>query len=150
LARTWHRWKFHLSALVLLVPLGLTPTFFAEGPDTSLVTRSVTAGGLVVDLAATTEPPYRGADGRPMKDFNVILRPQDIDRVRAAFLHIGKPRLLRAAGALSHGNPYRGHAHVPIPDRGSGPKEVWLTLERWDGRIHQASVPLAEFLGDQG
>ena len=67
-----------------------------------------------------------------------------IDQVKAAYLRIGKPRSLRAAGVIFFGTPYRMGATLPIPERTKADAELWITLEGWDGSMHQAAIPLSQ------
>ena len=79
-----------------------------------------------------------------MKSFNAALCETCIEQVKAAYLRIGKPRSLRAAGVIFFGTPYRLSATLPIPERTQADAELWITLEGWDGSMHQASIPLSE------
>ncbi|MBN0252810.1 thiamine pyrophosphate-binding protein, partial [Pseudomonas aeruginosa] len=51
---------------------------------------------------------------------------------------------LRAAGVIFFGSPYRMGTSVQIPPRTRPDAELWITMEGWDGSMHQASIPLAE------
>lgn len=62
-------------------------------------------------------------------------------QVKATYLRIGKPRSLRAAGVIFFGSPYRMGTSVPIPPRTRPDAELWITMEGWDGSMHQASIP---------
>jgi hypothetical protein len=33
---------------------------------------------------------------------------------------------------------------VAVPPRARADDQLWLTVEAWDGSVHQASLPLAE------
>ena len=76
--------------------------------------------------------------------FNAALCQACIPQVKATYLRIGKPRSLRAAGVIFFGSPYRMGTSVPIPPRTRPDAELWITMEGWDGSMHQASIPLAE------
>jgi hypothetical protein len=67
-----------------------------------------------------------------------------VKHIRAIFLRIGKPRSARAYGAAAGGNPHRGRSFLLIPQRATPGDELWITVEGWDGSVHQASVPLAQ------
>ena len=45
LSRFWHKWRFHINVLLLLVPLGFMPKYFADAAlfrgDTGLGEREV-------------------------------------------------------------------------------------------------------------
>jgi len=64
--------------------------------------------------------------------------------VKAVYLRIGKPRSLRAAGTIFFGAPYRMGTNLPVPPRTRPDAQVWVTIEGWDGSMHQAAVPLAK------
>jgi hypothetical protein len=68
--------------------------------------------------------------------------PACVDQVKAAYLRVGKPRNIRTAGALFSGTPYRQTAEMRIPDRTTADDVLWLTLEGWDGALHQATIPI--------
>lgn len=78
------------------------------------------------------------------KVFNASICKTCIDQVKAVYLRIGKPRSLRAAGTIFFGPPYRMGTSLPIPLKTRPDAEIWITLEGWDGSMHQASVPLAK------
>ena len=78
------------------------------------------------------------------KSFNAALCKACINDVKAVYLRIGKPRSLRAAGTIFFGAPYRMGTNLPIPPRTKPDAQIWITLEGWDGSMHQASVPLAK------
>lgn len=145
----WQRGKFHVSALVMLVPVPFLPDYLAEKPQPRVpeIHRQVTAGPFALGLSTEDRPPYRGSAGERMKDYDVSFRPGDMDVIRGVFLRVGKPRNLRTAGALAGSGPYRQHAHVMVPDPLTGAEELWVTVETWGGQVHQASVPLSEVLG---
>lgn len=147
--KSWHRGKFHLSALMMLVPLPFLPNYFSPKPIFAPpeIRRDVSAGPFPITLVTYDESPHRAGNGEWMKEYHVHLRPADIDKVRGVFLRVGKPRNLRAAGALGFGNPYEREAEVAVPAEPAGTEELWVTVEDWSGRIHQTSTPLAGFLG---
>ncbi|HXR01838.1 MAG TPA: thiamine pyrophosphate-binding protein, partial [Pseudomonas sp.] len=60
------------------------------------------------------------------------------------YLRIGKPRSLRAAGSIFFGTPYRMGTTVAVPERTAGDAQLWITMEGWDGSLHQAAVPLTQ------
>lgn len=147
-----HRWRFHLSALVLALPLLYAPTFFREEAfyfgDAGLGARElpeVSIGPWKVRIAeySASAPVAQGLAG-PMKRFAMRLSPESARSIKASYLKIGKPRSLRAAGVILSGGPYRQMADVPIPERAKPADALWLTVEGWDGTVHQAAIPLDE------
>ncbi|MNZ39256.1 hypothetical protein D3C78_567450 [compost metagenome] len=150
--RLWLRWRFHLSALLVLIPLGYMPVYLHEAQVdrglTGLGERDageLQAGPWSARLAEweTGAPELEGRAGY-MKGFTLAFCAGCDARIRAAYLRIGEPRSLRAAGALLSGSPYRRFAEVSVSPRVRPGDELWLTVEGWDGSVHQASIPLAQ------
>lgn len=151
-ARLWLRWRFHLSALLVLIPLGYMPAYFHEASLErglqGLGERPIgelAVGPWHVRLAEWErgEPVREGKAGY-MKDFSLAFCRECDAAIKAAYLRVGKPRYLRAAGALASGSPYRRQAEVRIPEDAPADAELWLTVEGWDGSVHQAALPLAQ------
>ena len=147
-----HRWRFHLSALLLLIPVLLGPRFFQEEAlflgtaglgERELGEKAV--GPWHVDVAEfqNVAPTDQGIAGN-MKTFVIRWSPEDADHIKASYFRVGKPRSLRAAGVVLSGSPYRQMADVPIPERARPDDALWLTVEAWDGTMHQTSIPLSE------
>ena len=145
----WHKWRFHLNILLLLIPLGFMPKYFADEAlqrgDDGLGEREVgevQVGPWSLRLAELrNEAPLNSPAGH-MKNFNAALCDACIDQVKATYLRIGKPRSLRAAGVIFFGTPYRMSAQLPVPDKTKPDAQLWITMEGWDGSMHQASIPL--------
>ena len=78
------------------------------------------------------------------KLFNAALCTTCTDGAKAVYLRIGKPRSLRTAGTIFFGPPYRMITSLPIPPRTQPDAELWISIEGWDGSLHQASIPLAQ------
>lgn len=152
LRQFWLKWRFHINILLLLVPLGFMPKYFADAAlfrgDVGLGEREVgdiQVGPWSLKLAELRNeaPRLDGAAGY-MKSFNASLCEACIPQVKATYLRIGKPRSLRAAGGIFFGSPYRMGATVPVPLKTSPDAELWVTMEGWDGSMHQGSVPLSK------
>ncbi|MBI3908356.1 MAG: thiamine pyrophosphate-binding protein [Pseudomonas fluorescens] len=146
----WHKWRFHLNVLLLLIPLGFMPKYFADEAlmrgDSGLGEREVgevRVGPWSLRLAElrNSAPMLEGPAGY-MKGFNAALCEACIGQVKATYLRIGKPRSLRAAGVIFFGAPYRMGASLPVPEKTTADAELWITMEGWDGTMHQASIPL--------
>jgi len=152
LAAKWRRWRFHLSALLLVLPLAYLPRYFDDlalsRGEKGLGQREIgqlAVGPWQVRLAEwRVEPPLPEGEAGHMKTFTLGLCADCISQVKAAYVRVGKPRSLRTAGALFSGSPYRLMASVPIPQRAGADAQLWLTLEGWDGALHQAAIPLAQ------
>lgn len=148
----WLRWRFRVSGLLLILPLAYLPQYFdslaLSAGTKGLGEREVgsrTAGPWTVSLAEwQVEPPRSDGPAGYLKTFSLALCEPCISDVKAAYLRVGKPRSLRAAGALLSGSPYRLLTSVTIPERAGPDADLWLTLEGWDGSVHQVSWPLAD------
>lgn len=152
LRRFWHKWRFHLNALLLLIPLGFMPKYFADAAlfrgDVGLGEHEVgeiQVGPWSLRLAELrNEAPRLSGPAGYMKDFNAALCDASVEQVKATYLRIGKPRSLRAAGVIFFGTPYRMGAALPVPERTPVDAEIWVTMEGWDGTMHQGSIPLSQ------
>lgn len=148
----WYKWRFHLNVLLLLIPLGFMPKYFSEAAlfrgDAGLGEREVgeiQVGPWSLRLAELrNEAPRQQGPAGYMKHFNAALCQRCIGEVKATYLRIGKPRSLRAAGVIFFGSPYRMSAQLPVPQKTPSDAELWITLEGWDGSMHQASIPLSQ------
>lgn len=152
LSRFWYKWRFHINVLLLLIPLGFMPKYFADQAlfrgDNGLGQRDVgevQVGPWSLRLAELREeaPRLDGGVGYT-KVFNATLCAECIDRVKATYLRIGKPRSLRTAGFIFFGPGYRMGAFMQIPETTAPDAELWITMEGWDGAVHQTSIPLAQ------
>jgi hypothetical protein len=135
LRQLWHKWRFHLNILLLLIPLGFMPKYFADA--------ALFRGESGLAELRNQAPQLNGPAGY-MKSFNAALCDTCVSQVKATYLRIGKPRSLRAAGAIFFGTPYRMGAAVSIPKRLPADNDLWITMEGWDGSMHQASIPLSK------
>lgn len=151
LSRFWHKWRFHINVLLLLIPLGFMPKYFAEQAlfrgDKGLGERDigqVQVGPWSLRLAEASKNAPSPFNAGFMKSFNASLCTECVDRVKATYLRIGKPRSLRAAGVIFFGPGYRMGAFMQIPETTDPDAELWITMEGWDGAVHQASIPLAQ------
>ena len=148
----WHKWRFHINVLLLLIPLGFMPKYFADVAlfrgDAGLgerVVGEIAVGPWSLRLAELrNEAPRLEGPAGYMKGFNAALCDACIDKVKATYLRIGKPRSLRAAGVIFFGAPYRMGAQLPVPEKTKADAELWITMEGWDGSMHQASIPLSQ------
>lgn len=151
LSRLWHKWRFHINVLLLLVPLGFMPKYFADVAldrgDEGLGQREVgtiQVGPWSMRLAEDrNEAPLRFA-GEFTKSFNAALCTECVDRVKATYLRIGKPRSLRTAGFIFFGGGFRMSAFMQIPQDTNPDADLWITMEGWDGSVHQTSIPLQQ------
>ncbi|MBV4533887.1 thiamine pyrophosphate-binding protein [Pseudomonas sp. SWRI107] len=148
----WLKWRFHLNILLILIPLGFMPKYFADASlfrgDSGLganVVQGLQVGRWTLDLAELRdEAPRADGPAGDFKAFNAALCNTCAEGVKAIYLRIGKPRSLRAAGSIFFGPPSRMGTNLPIPPRTRPDADIWVTIEGWDGKMYQASVPLAK------
>lgn len=150
-ATWWGRRRFHLGGLVLLLPLAAAPNYFvrvAAPPLGATILAPRQVGPFQVTLAAQLPgAPRPGIDGAARKDYTLAIKDGYPDRIRTAYLRVGPPHGPNDLGEVLHGDPYRLHVHLPLPADWQAGELIWLTLEEWDGRRHQATWPLAETFG---
>lgn len=152
LGRWWQDWRFHLSALVILVPAAAFPAFYhlarmtsGEGGLGAGTPVTVQAGPYALRLVEfTADAPLDAGVAGQRKVFRLALCQGCDDRIRAVHIRLGKPRSLRAAGALFSGSPQRLTADMPVPDSAATGDGLWLTVEEWNGTTHKAEAALAE------
>ena len=112
----WLKWRFHINVLLLLIPLGFMPKYFADAAlfrgDSGIgerVAGDVQVGPWSLTLAEfRNEGPSPDPAG-PMKFFNAALCDTCAEQVKATYLRIGKPRSLRAAGVIFFGTRSEEH-----------------------------------------
>lgn len=113
LSRLWRKWRFHINVLLLLIPLGFMPKYFADASlfrgDSGLGQREIgdiQVGPWSLRLAELrNEAPVLTGPAGYMKNFSAALCDTCIEQVKATYLRIGKPRSLRAAGTIFFGTP---------------------------------------------
>ena len=112
LSRLWHKWRFHINILLLLVPLGFMPKYFADASlfrgDSGLGERdvgTVQVGPWSLQLAELrNEGPRPDGPAGYMKSFNAALSDSSIDQVKAAsFYGSGNSHCSRPCGKYTSG-----------------------------------------------
>ncbi|KFZ37921.1 membrane protein [Shewanella mangrovi] len=144
-ATFWHRTKFKLSGLLLLLPVyflyqALHPSFPASLSQQQIGAYQVAP--MPLDLAQ----PYQH-DGAYIKDFMVLFHQGNPDDIRQAFMSIGPAPLSFTTlqdGDLGilHGSRYGQHVHALTPEYISDADRIWLTIESWQGEQHTVSWPV--------
>ncbi|MBW7900702.1 MAG: PepSY domain-containing protein [Rhodocyclaceae bacterium] len=147
----WKRWRFHLSALLLVLPLAWLPHYLDEHKPARLFglgqgkTGQYGVGPWPVKLGEWRNEAPRFHDGEYEKAFTLALCQTCVPQVKAAYLRVGKPRGdIRTAGVLFSGSPYRMFTNLRVPENLPPDAELWLTLEGWDGAVHRQAIPLAD------
>lgn len=144
------RWKFHLSALALILPLIYLPGYFKEmAMDSGIeglgqrAIGPVQVGSWTLEFAEWEDDPPEVEPAGTFKLFTMALCKDCEREIRAVFIHTGQPRSLRTAGALFSGGPHRSFAEVLVPPGTQPDDQFWITVEGWDGVTHTATLPIA-------
>jgi len=148
----WYRWRYRLSALLLVIPVVTLTTYFdrlalfagAKGLGEREIGEVVVGPWSVRMAEWQVQEPFNDGDAGHIKVFSIAVCEACVSQVKAAYVRVGKPRSLRAAGGLFFGTPYLQQASVRIPDSADANAELWITLEGWDGAVHQAAIPLSQ------
>lgn len=148
-ATPWHRYKYLLSSLVLILPViflyqSLNPIF----PD-ALSEQSI-GEYTVVPMPFDLEPAYQH-DGVYVKDFLLTFKHGKISNIRQAFLNIGEVpiamdqvKTTSAEEGFLHGNRHGQHVHALAKQDITMNDSIWLTIENWDGEVLTARWNLPE------
>lgn len=142
----WRRWRFHLSALLVLAPTIAAPAVL-RAPLTMEAARvhaSRAVGPWMVTLTeAEAAPPYQLHSGRRLKDYGIRLCDGCREQIRGAFIAVGEHAPpLDTPGFPLHGSRYHLEAHVEFPATLNGRERLWLTLDGWNGEAFQISWPV--------
>jgi hypothetical protein len=146
----WLKWRFHLNILLLLIPLAYMSQYFQEMAqfrgETGLGERiigDIQVGPWSLTLAeAHDEAPENEGPAGYVKEFNASLCTACIAQIKVTYMRVGKPRSLRTAGAIFEGSPYRMGVEMPVPTTAAASDELWITVEGWDGTVHQTTLAL--------
>lgn len=142
--------RFHINVLLLVVPLLFLPRYFADQALFKGVSGlgereigDVSVGPWRLRLAEFRAQPPRnqGASGY-LKSFSAALCEACLVDVKATYLRVGKPRSLRAAGGIFFGSAHSVGVSIPVPVKTPQDELLWVTMEGWDGSVHQGSIPL--------
>jgi hypothetical protein len=144
----WHRVRFHLSLLALLVPISQLPEVFADHDEAhpNLTRHQVTAGPFILYLIADDEAPHKDLSGQLEKDITIAVPPSYIGEIRGIFVDVGDHPTLPSLEDVAHDGPYDLHTHMRIPDSRTGHELIRVTVETWSGASFKAMIPLQEVL----
>jgi hypothetical protein len=147
-ARLWFRGKYYLSGLVLILPIMAFPAYFQRvgtPPLGAHILPEREVGPFKVTLAEfMAGPPYLAPKNHLVKDYSLRVAEGYPDRIRSIYIRVGEPPNIRNLGDFMHGNPYRLHGHVRFMEPPRADEKIWLTIEEWDGTMHQTSWLLSE------
>ncbi len=148
----WKRWRFHLNILLVCIPIYFMSQYFhdqafnrgALGLGEHII-GDISVGPWTVKLAEMhDEAPEAEAYIGYEKEFTAAISLADSQQIKAMYLNLGKPRSLRTAGGLFSGSPYRLFTEIVVNPDTSLDALLFLTVEGWDGSVHQATLPLSE------
>lgn len=150
IGRWWQDWRFHLSAVAVIVPILCFPPFYTLAMQASgkagLGAREaseIQVGPFPLKIAEfNTDAPIGQGVAGDRKVFSLALCKGCEDRIRAVYLRVGKPRSIRAAGALFNGPPSRMTTDVQLPGSISVDDGLWVTVEEWDGTVHKGDIAI--------
>lgn len=150
----WFRGRYYLSALVLVLPVMAFPAYLKRAGTPPLganIRPEREIGPYRVTLAEMRPgPPRVGLRGHIFKDYAVRVREGYPDRIRTISIRVGPPPNRRTLGEIMHGSPYRLHAHVRFMTPPAADDQIWISIEDWNGTLHQASWPLPEVMTRAG
>lgn len=149
-ATPWHRYKFLLSGLLLILPFvflyqSLNPTF----PDA--LPEQAVGDYVIAPMPYDLDGPYQH-DGQYVKDFLLTFKQGNISNIRQAFLSISKEpmaatqlRMVDEAEGFLHGSRHGQHVHALAKQTISADDRIWLTIENWNGNVLTANwaIPAA-------
>lgn len=141
--------RYLINGLILALPIyfiykALNPEFPAMLPEIKAGEFSLTA------MPYDENMPYQH-DGLFVKDFLVMFQQGSVDDVRMAFLNIGESPLpfeeaqSYELGVL-HGTKHGQHVHGLSSEVIKPGDKVWITLQTWDGKLHQGAWQVPSYL----
>ena len=132
----WHRHKYKLNALVLVLPLwflyqSMTPEFPPAWPAQQLGEFNI------VPMPLDLKPPYAHHDNY-VKDFMLMFSGADTRTIRQAYMNIGPAalplnELQQSDEGILHGSRHAQHVHAIAPAALTADDKVWLTIQTWQG-----------------
>lgn len=132
----WHRYKYKLNALVLLLSVYfLYQSLQPKSPD---YWDAKKIGSFeITPMPFNLDAPYFH-DGHYTKDFFLIFNQGKIEDIRQAYLNIGRmplPLSILEAGdsGILHGSQHGQEVHAIAPKKLKPEHKVWLTIESWEG-----------------
>lgn len=146
---SWRRNKYHLNALLLVLPLLYLGHYAAmySGADAADAVHLPARPVGPWRVAAVTAP-YAALSSSSVWDVHAAFSGPGRAGIRAAFAAIddsapGIERLWEVGySAALHGGSDHLEAHVPVPAKLGDDAALWITVEAWDGRVYRTSWPL--------
>ena len=149
LSKSAKRWPYLLNALILVLPVWFYYQMQNPVFPPALEQKSV-AGFSVTPIPLDTNPPYQH-DGVYVKDFLLTFGPGEVSSIRQGYLSVGEtPRsladMLEHDEGLLHGSEHGQHVHAITTETLNQQQRLWLTLQDWQGNVHQVSWSLPAYL----
>lgn len=145
----WHRYKYKLNGLLLVLPgwflyQSLTPSF-----PPSWDARQ--AGEFtLIPMPLDLDRPYVH-HGDYVKDFFFTLSKGDVRDIRQAFVNIGPQPLTLAEFqqhelGILHGSRHGLHVHALSPKTLTKEDRVWISVQTWQNQVFSTSWSLPDTL----
>lgn len=151
-AAWWLRWRFHLSAVMVIIPAWLFLPYleferaFVAGEPTDLRSANIKIGRWPMQLqeVSTIEPAWNSTEYKYSKELWLVPCAQCLPEIRALYISFNRPGSTEY-GQQFGGSYYRPSAHLLIRKNASADSAmVWITAEGWDGSRAQLPLPLAQ------
>jgi uncharacterized iron-regulated membrane protein len=146
LGPAWRPWRYLCVSIVLVPALYFKPyldlqAMFRGMPQDDLRRVPVTVGPWALQLLEREgeEPSWHSGAGFE-KMFRIAPCTACVREIRQISISLKRPGS-SAYGTVFEGNPYRAIAGLPIRKDARPNDKVWITVEGWDGSMHQAAVP---------
>ncbi len=141
--------RYLLNGLLLALPVYFI--YRALNPAFPPVMPEISAGDFVLTAMPYDEDAPYQHDGLFVKDFLVMFQKGKVSDVRMGYLNIGEaPLSLEAAReqelGILHGTRHGQHVHGLASAEIKPGDQVWITLQTWDGKIHQGAWRVPSYL----
>ncbi|MGO1328932.1 MAG: hypothetical protein ACTHT9_04600 [Idiomarina loihiensis] len=144
----WNRNKFKLSGLILILPFYFLYQQL-QLPELPPVWDEKQAGPFKVALQpANNDAPYAHHEDW-VKDFSAYVNEGKVSDIRQGYVNIGEEpiaieELQQDDVGILHGSELLQHVHAIAPQKLEPQQRVWVTLQTWNGDVHQAHWELPE------
>ncbi|RUO26523.1 hypothetical protein CWE09_07395 [Aliidiomarina minuta] len=138
----WNRNKFKLNGLLLILPFYFLYQALQPSPSPDVWDDRQVGPFKVALQPLNHDVPYSHHDDW-VKDFSVHLREGEVADIRQGYVNIGETamplhELEQDDEGILHGTDVLQHVHAIAPQFFEVQHQVWLTIQTWDGDIHQA------------
>lgn len=139
--QVWMRRLFRVSLLFIAVPVyffyqQLQPS--EEVGEDSILLKQTVGPWPVVLIEQFSETPSAGPNGTWFKDYTLMCERCG-HSLKAVFLSSNQP-IQEEFGVIFSGGPTIFQGRLQVPAEPQREATLWLTLEEWNGHIHQVNV----------